>query len=119
MAIPQHTDTYKVFKLQVIKNGDNLSFPKKGNTLRVHYEAFMTKTGKKFDSSRDRNETFELVLGSGQVIEGWEEVLSKMSIGEIVRFTLPPAYAYGKNGLPGLVPPGSELTFEVELISYE
>ncbi len=112
-------DCYRVFKLQVLKNGDNLSYPKKGNTLRVHYEAFMAKSGKKFDSSRDRNETFEFVLGSGQVIEGWEQILPKMSIGETVRFTLPTNYAYGKSGLPGLVPPGADLNFEVELISYE
>jgi len=112
-------DLSKVFQLEVLKNGDNISFPKKGNTIRVHYEAFITKTGNKIDSSRERNDAFEFVMGSGQVIEGWEEVIPKMSLGEIVRFTLPPDYAYAEVGLPGIVPPNTSLTFEVELISFE
>ena len=109
----------KLFDLKMVKSGDNLSFPRKGNTVRVHYEAFLTKTGVKFDSSRDRNETFEFVVGSNQVIQGWEEVIKIMSLGQIVRFTLSPEYAYDKEGLPGIIPPDSSLQFEIELISYE
>lgn len=112
-------DSIQKFKVQVLKAGDNISFPKKGNTVRVHYEGFFAKSGSKFDSSRDRNETFEFNLGSGQVIQGWEEIVPHMSIGQIVRFQLPHQWAYGAEGLPGLIPPFSNLIFEVELISYE
>lgn len=60
--------------------GDGQNFPKRGNTVIVHYTGRL-EDGSKFDSSRDRNEPFEFVLGAGQVIRGWEEGLAQMSKG--------------------------------------
>lgn len=55
--------------LNTIKPGDGVNFPKKGDTVRVHYEGFLDN-GSKFDSSRDKGRVFSFRLGMGQVIQG-------------------------------------------------
>ena len=55
--------------LNTIKPGDGVNFPKKGDTVRVHYEGFLDN-GSKFDSSRDKGRIFSFRLGMGQVIKG-------------------------------------------------
>lgn len=60
--------------------GDGQNYPQRGSTVIVHYTGKLTD-GTKFDSSRDRDEAFEFVLGAGQVIRGWEEAASQMSKG--------------------------------------
>jgi FKBP-type peptidyl-prolyl cis-trans isomerase FkpA len=90
--------------------------PKTGDTVSVHYTGWLTD-GKKFDSSVDRNEPFSFVLGTGQVIQGWDEGVAAMKIGEKARLTIPGEKAYGAQGYPGLIPPNATLIFEVELIS--
>ena len=62
------------------KPGDATHFPVKGQTCRVHYEAFLSSDGSKFDSSRDRGLPFEFVLGEGHVVPGWEKTVPKMSL---------------------------------------
>lgn len=89
-----------------------------GSTVNVHYTGTLTD-GTTFDSSRDRGQTFEFVVGEGQVIEGWDQGLLGMKVGGIRRLTIPPALAYGKNGAGGIIPPNATLVFEIELVSVE
>ena len=102
-------------KLDKLTSGTGPS-PKHGDTVSVHYTGWLTD-GRKFDSSVDRNEPFSFVLGTGQVIQGWDQGVAAMRVGDKVKLTIPPELAYGPNGYPGAIPPNATLIFEVELLS--
>ncbi|KAL9648576.1 hypothetical protein ABK040_012235 [Willaertia magna] len=105
---------------QIIRPGkeDETMTPFEGCEVTVHYVGTLASNGKKFDSSRDRNDPFKFKLGVGQVIKGWDEGVATMKRGEIAMFTLKPEYAYGANGSPPTIPPNATLKFEVELIDF-
>jgi len=86
----------------------------KGDKVEAHYTGTLTN-GKKFDSSRDRNETFSFTLGQGQVIAGWDEGFSYLRQGEKATLIIPPAIGYGAQDM-GDIPPNSTLIFDVELV---
>lgn len=98
--------------------GDGKSVARRGNTVIVHYTGKL-EDGTRLDSSRDRNEPFEFILGAGQVIRGWEEGLSQMSKGQICEMTLTPDYGYGEEGFPPSIPGNTVLIFEIELIDFK
>ncbi len=101
-------------KIEDLKVGTGAE-AKTGNNVSVHYVGTLT-TGKKFDSSRDRNEPFEFQLGAGMVIEGWDKGVVGMKVGGLRKLTIPPEMGYGKMGYPPVIPPNSTLVFEVELV---
>ena len=103
--------------VQITKEGDGKTYPKKGQTVVMHYTG--TIKGKKFDSSRDRGKPFETKIGVGQVIKGWDEGVPQMSVGSTAILTISPDYGYGAAGVKDVIPPNAELTFDVELISIK
>ncbi len=92
-----------------------------GQSVTVHYTGWLNNSsGKKFDSSRDRNKPFTFTLGVGQVIKGWDEGVAKLSKGERALVYCPPDYGYGSQNVGnGLIPANSTLCFDVELLSFK
>jgi FKBP-type peptidyl-prolyl cis-trans isomerase len=75
--------------------------------------------GTVFDSSIPKGRPFKFAVGTGAVIAGWDQGVPQLKKGQKAIFTCPPDYAYGPNGIPGVIPPNATLIFEVELLSWE
>ncbi|KAF9145951.1 FK506 binding protein proline rotamase rapamycin-binding protein [Mortierella sp. GBA39] len=99
----------------LISAGDQKTFPKKGDTVTMHYTGTLAD-GSKFDSSIDRKKPFVTKIGVGQVIQGWDEGVPQMSLGEKAVLQITPDYGYGVDGYPPVIPRNAHLTFEVELL---
>ncbi len=94
--------------------------PRPGQTVSVHYVGTLTN-GVKFDASRDHPDKapIDFVLGSHQVIPGWEEGLATMRVGGRRRLIIPYPLAYGELGRPPIIPPKATLLFTVELVAIK
>lgn len=102
----------------VISNPGTGAQAEAGKTVRVHYTGKLLN-GTKFDSSLDRNDPLEFLLGKGMVIPGWDEGIALLKEGGKALLIIPSRLAYGSRGAGGVIPPFSPLTFEVELVSVQ
>ncbi|MBS1551086.1 MAG: FKBP-type peptidyl-prolyl cis-trans isomerase [Bacteroidetes bacterium] len=118
IVFAQNSDTVTTpsgLKYIIIEKHDGIK-AEEGKAVEVHYTGYLLD-GKVFDSSLERNEPIEFVLGSGMVIKGWEEGIALMNTGDKMRLIIPPDLAYGKKGSGGVIPPDATLVFDVELLS--
>jgi FK506-binding protein 1 len=127
--------------LDSLQPGDGATFPRPGDFVTCHYVLSLqvqqqavlytavVQDGQEVDSSRARGQPFQFRLGQGEVIQGWEQGLAQMSVGQrarcgrqagsphrLHRLTIGPELAYGSRGVPGAIPGGATLTFDVELL---
>jgi FKBP-type peptidyl-prolyl cis-trans isomerase len=100
-------------KIEVLKEGAG-EVSKNGDKLTVNYTGTL-EDGTKFDSSIGR-EPFVFTIGVGQVIQGWEQGMLNMKVGEQRRLTIPSSLGYGSRGAGGVIPPNATLIFDVELL---
>ena len=105
--------------LQYIENeaGTGKS-PKRGDTVAVHYVGRL-ENGQEFDNSVKRGQPIEFLLGTGQVIRGWDEGISLMKVGGKATLIIPPDLGYGSQGAGGVIPPNATLIFDVELVDVK
>lgn len=101
----------------MVKEGSGVQ-AENGKTVSVHYTGKLTD-GTKFDSSLDRNQPIEFVLGQGRVIKGWDEGISYLKVGGKATFIIPSDLAYGERGAGGVIPPNATLIFDVELVDVK
>ena len=101
---------------KIIRPGKGKS-PSAGSNVSVHYRG-MLMDGSEFDSSYQRNEPINFVLGKGQVISGWDEGIALLNKGASAKFVIPSDLAYGSSGAGGVIPPDATLVFEVELLDF-
>ena len=96
--------------------------PKTGQICTMHYTGWLYENGnrtRKFDSSVDRGQPFEFIIGTGQVIRGWDEGVASMKVGGKRTLIIPPDLGYGARGAGGVIPPNATLLFEVELLGVK
>lgn len=89
--------------------------PVRGKKVTVHYSGTLDN-GKKIDSSIDRKQPFTFTLGTGHVIDGWEEGIISMKKGGKRKLIIPANLGYGAKGVGNTIPPGATLIYEIELL---
>jgi FKBP-type peptidyl-prolyl cis-trans isomerase len=106
-------------KLQIkdIKVGKG-AVAKAGDTVTVDYTGWLMD-GTKFDSSVDRHQPFQFVLGNGDVIAGWDQGVAGMKVGGTRQLIIPPSLGYGAEGASGVIPANATLKFEVKLLAVQ
>ena len=104
-------------RYQFIQKGEGKK-AESGKTVAVHYEGSL-ENGKVFDSSYPRKKPIEFKLGQGQVIEGWDEGIALLRVGDKARFVIPSDLGYGSRGAGGAIPPNATLIFDVELMEVK
>ncbi|KJY83949.1 peptidylprolyl isomerase [Vibrio galatheae] len=100
---------------EILHKGDSSEHPTATSTVKVHYHGTLID-GTVFDSSVERGEPISFKLN--QVIQGWQEGLTYMSVGDKFRLYIPSQLGYGKNGT-GPIPPAATLIFDVELLEIQ
>jgi len=112
MAEPITTASGLQYVDETIGDGEE---PIAGQNVKVHYTGTFLD-GRKFDSSRDRSQPFNFIIGKGQVIKGWDEGVLTMKVGGRRILTIPAHLGYGASGAGGVIPPNATLLFDVELL---
>ena len=104
-------------RYQIIQKGTGKQ-AEKGKKVSVHFQGAL-ENGQVFDSSYKRKQPIDFTLGVGQVIEGWDEGIALLQVGDKARFVIPSYLGYGSRGAGGVIPPDATLVFDVELMDVK
>ncbi|XP_010738203.3 peptidyl-prolyl cis-trans isomerase FKBP10 [Larimichthys crocea] len=126
---PQATLVFEVLMVDIFNPKDDLIVEVKevpegctrrtvtGDYIRYHYNGTF-QDGTAFDSSYQRNSTYNTYIGMGYVIRGMDKALIGLCIGEKRRITVPPHLAYGEDGVGDLIPGSAVLIFDIHVIDF-
>jgi peptidyl-prolyl cis-trans isomerase A (cyclophilin A) len=109
--------TQSGLRYKIIQKGDGKK-AEAGKTVSVHYSGAL-ENGKVFDNSYTRKKPIEFPLGEGNVIQGWDEGIALLQVGDKARFVIPSYLGYGASGAGGVIPPNATLVFDVELMDVK
>jgi len=109
----EEISTESGIKIRMLQSGKGKPI-EKGDKIRLHYTGTLLDD-RKFESSRDRDQPYEFVVGMKQVIPGWDEAFTRLRGGDKAILTIPPDQAYGDTKMPG-IPAGSWLVYDVEVL---
>jgi len=128
LEIKQGPKPYDVTGKEEVTTGSGLKFIKlnktdgkpaeKNRIVKVHYSGYL-EDGSMFDSSVERGQPLEFPIGQGHVIQGWDEGINYLNVGEKARLIIPHDLAYGEQGHPPVIPAKATLVFDVELIDVK
>jgi FKBP-type peptidyl-prolyl cis-trans isomerase FklB len=107
--------TVSGLQYQILTKGTG-KIPTAQDTVVAHYKGTLVD-GTEFDNSFKRNEPATFAVGG--VIKGWQEALQMMPVGSKWQLVVPAELGYGEQGAGQVIPPGSTLIFEIELISIK
>ncbi|XP_054454886.1 peptidyl-prolyl cis-trans isomerase FKBP10 [Anoplopoma fimbria] len=126
---PQATLVFDVLLVDIHNPKDNLTVDNQvvpesctrksvsGDYVRYHYNGTYLN-GVTFDTSYQRNSTYNTYIGMGYVIAGMDQALIGVCIGEKRRVIIPPHLAYGEQGAGGVIPPNAALVFDIHIIDF-
>ncbi|XP_072311762.1 peptidyl-prolyl cis-trans isomerase FKBP10 [Eucyclogobius newberryi] len=126
---PQATLVYNILLVDIHNSKDNVTVENQvvpesskrksvvGDYVRYHYNGTFLN-GDTFDTSYQRNNTYNTYIGMGYVIAGMDQALTGVSIGERRRVIIPPHLAYGEQGAGNVIPPSAVVVFDIHIIDF-
>ena len=93
-----------------------------GDVATIHFRVWLARSGTQgqpFIESRSEDKSVSFIVGTDRILQGWNETVAGMRVGGKRLARIPSALAYGDHGVSGVVPPGSDLIFEIELLAVE
>lgn len=115
--VAAYTTTASGLQYATVQPGDG-GLAEAEDTVSVHYTGWL-EDGTLFDSSLKRGAPFEFTLGTGDVIQGWDEGVAGMRVGEKRQLKIPGKLGYGAAGSPPRIPANATLIFDVELLEIK
>ena len=115
-AIGETKTTERGVKYETLKEGIGPEL-KRGQRATFHYVGKLAADDMIFEESRSKDKPLSTRIGGDPLIQGWEEGLPGMRVGETRKLTVPPELGYGEQGKPPKIPPNATLIFEVELLN--
>ncbi|MCA9381375.1 FKBP-type peptidyl-prolyl cis-trans isomerase [Candidatus Dojkabacteria bacterium] len=108
-------DSIAEIETETLLEGVGEKVVQKGDTVVANYRGWLASTGEEFDSSFKNGSSDGVQFSLNGVIEGWQQGVPGMKIGEIRRIFIPSELGYGDQDT-GAIPANSDLIFDVELV---